>query len=968
METLSLAAVSEPALVARHARASRRLRLEVPGLRGRPALARRIEAELLAPELGAEEVRCDPRSGRVLVRYAPGAPLLERLAERPKRGEDRATRFWSGRAATPAGAWHALSASDTLEHLEGHRRGLSEAEAGRRLKRYGPNDLPDAAPRSRLAVLASQLDNFPAMLLLGSSGLSALVRDFFDAGAILSAVGLDAAIGYRIERQNEVLLASWRRLEATDARVIRDGAIRKAPAADLTVGDLVVIRAGDTVPADARIMDAHRLACNESMLTGESESRAKSAAAVEEHVPLVDRTCMVYAGTTVVTGRARAVVTAIGPHTEAARIRELIEREKPPKTPFERRLDELGNTLSLAGAGSGLAAAALGALRFRPLGEIVGDASALAVAAIPEGLPVISTAALIRSLQRLRERGMVVRRLVSAETLGAVTVVCADKTGTLTLNDMRLEVLDVGRGAVDIETVRADPEKLFEDPATLMLAAAVLNSDIELQHHDGVSTISGTATEKALVRAAGDAGLHRRELMREYPRRRLRERDQEFHYVLSVHDAPSGPGVAFVKGAPEQVLRLCDRSFYGAVDDAVRERLAARNDAMAGEGLRVLAVAWKRLVSSGPEDYEHGYTFVGLFGLRDPLRPGPADTVSAAARAGIRTVILTGDQQRTAEAAARAVGLEGEVLDAREVVAGLRVDGEAVLERLRHAAAISRVAPAEKAAIVRALRESGEIVAMAGDGVNDAPAIRAADVGIAIGRRASDISREAADIVLASEDMGSILDAIGEGRVVQDNLRRTLRFLLATNLSEIVLALGGVAIGSRNRLTSLQLLWLNFLSDTIPALALATEPADGDVLARPPAPPNAPLVEPEARREVVRDGLRIAGLAAFSGLLGGPAASFNMLVGSQLGYTLACRAPGAPPDARFLKLLGGTAGLHLAAMSLPPVRMALRLPPVLSPGELLAFGAGFVVPWAATHSAREQVVVRRGTPSEEDPS
>jgi Ca2+-transporting ATPase len=563
---------------------------------------------------------------------------------------------------------------------------------------------------------------------------------------------------------------------------------------------------------------------------------------------------------------------------------------------------------------------------------------------------------------------MVVRRLVSAETLGGVTVVCADKTGTLTRNEMEVATLDLGRGRVEIGSVRVAGEKPLDDPAALVLVACVLNSDVELHGRGDGLSVSGSATEKALVRAAQAAGLDPRALVREWPRLWLRERDQGAHFVLSLHEAPDGARVAFAKGAPEEVMRLCERDLSGPIDGEKRAQIWQRNLAFAAEGLRVLAVAWRRGGEGDGErreDWERGYTLLGLVGLRDPLRPDAAATVAAASRAGIRTIILTGDQPATARAVAGAVGLDGGVLDGVEVSRLLRSDNHEIRDRLRRVAALSRVAAADKAALVRALREAGEVVAMAGDGVNDAPALKAADVGIAIGTRASDVAREAADIVLASEDLGSILNAVGEGRVVQDNLRRAIRYLLATNLSEVVLALGATALGTRDPFNATRLLWLNLISDTVPALALALEPAEGAVLARPPAPPDAPLVAADARRKVLRDGVGMA-LAGAAGLLvGGPAVCFSALAGAELGYAFPCRAPGSSPGERFVRLIGGTAGLHLAAIALPSVRSVLRLPPVLSPLELLAFGAGFVLPWAASRSANDLVVVRRGHAVEE---
>ncbi len=960
MQTLKLPGLSEPARVVRHTRASRRLRLALPGLFGNPRLARRVE-EVLARSRGVEAAEADPRSGRVLLRYAPGAALLDGLRDEPRRERRRAR---PGRRPAPVAAWASLSVEETLERLEGETRGLASEEAARRVRAFGPNAVAAPQARTTAQILRGQLVALPSLLLLGSAGLATLIRDYLDAGAILTAIGLDAAIGFSIERKNEDFLAAWRKLEAGQARVLRDGRIRKLVADELTLGDVLLARAGDTVPADARVIDAHRLACDEAILTGESESRTKSAAPVAADAPVAERTSMLHAGTKVVSGRGRALVTAIGTGTEMARIRELLEEEESPKTPFERRLDQLGTQLSLAGVGAGAAAGLAGMLRLRPLGEILGSTVALGVAAIPEGLPVVSTAALVRSMERLRERGMVVRRLVSAETLGGVTVVCADKTGTLTRNEMQVEALDLGRGMVDPATVQAVPDKLFEDVPTGMLAAALLNSDLDVQERGGGKrSLSGSATEKALFAAAEAAGLDRAALVRDFPRRLLRERRGDAHYVLSLHDAPAGGSVAFVKGAPEQVVELCDEVFGGPGGERARETVLARNHALAEHGLRVLAVGWKPLPREREDDaaaIRDGYRLLGLIGLRDPLRPGAAETVKAASKAGIRTVILTGDQQRTAAAVAREVGLAGEILDGAEAARLLVGDGPAARERMARVAAFSRVSPTEKVAIVKALRESGEVVAMAGDGVNDAPALKAADVGMAIGKHASFLSHEAADIVISGEDLGSILHAVGEGRVVQDNLRRALHYLLATNVAEVWLALGSALAIRTNPFNARRLLWLNLLSDTLPAIALALEPARGDVLARPPAPPDAPLVPPEARGQILRDAVRKAGLGAASLALGGPAAAFSAMAGADIGYAFACRAPDAPPDERFLGLLGGTAALHLAAVAFPPFRTLMSLPPALSLVEVAAFGAGVCVPWAMSRAAAQPVIVRRG--------
>jgi Ca2+-transporting ATPase len=350
------------------------------------------------------------------------------------------------------------------------------------------------------------------------------------------------------------------------------------------------------------------------------------------------------------------------------------------------------------------------------------------------------------------------------------------------------------------------------------------------------------------------------------------------------------------------------------------------------------------------------------------LRPDAADAVRAARRAGIRTVLLTGDQRATAEAVARAVGLEGEVVDGPELARLLAADGPEVRARLARVAVCARVTPADKAAIVRALREAGEVVAMAGDGVNDAPAIKAADVGIAIGHRASGVSRQAADIVLASEELGAVLAAVAEGRIVQDNLRRAVRYLVAQNLSEVVLAVGAAALGARDPFTPIRLLWLNLISDTFPAMGLALEQGNGDELDRPPAPPGAPFIPREARGPIVRDALWMAGLGAASLAIGGPALAFHTMAGVELGYSLKCRSAGGPPDRTMARFLAGTAALHSLTWWMPPLRRALRLPPVVMPLELAGFGVGMTLPWLLSRREREGLIVRRGCDADLDPA
>ena len=879
--------------------------------------------------------------------------------------------------------FHAAPVAEVLRRLGTGRDGLDEREARTRLRRVGANSVRPWERRSRLALLGEQVANLPSALLIGSAAVSALLGELADTAALASVLGVNTTIGYTLQRRSEELLASWSRLEAGDVEVVRAGVARRIPAGALVPGDVFRVAAGDVVPADARVIEARRLHSDEAALTGESEPQAKRVEPVAPGAEVADRASMIFAGTTVAGGRGRAVVTATGARTEVAGVRRLLEQTRSPPTPLAVRLERLSRRVAALAMGGAGAMAAAGVARGRPLAEMLRGAVALGIAALPEGLPVVSTAALVHSMRRLAREGMVARRLSSAESLGGVTVICADKTGTLTRNEMRLDVIEAGtvRGQrVQVgagEEVRARPDAPFSDRFTLLLAAALLNSDVEVRR--GASArpeLLGSSTERALVSAALAAGLDGERLRAAWPLRRLVERSEGVHFVVSVHrrvvDGAGGGAreVAFVKGAPEQVVELCARDFGGApLDRRARRRALARSEELAAAGLRVLGVAWRERAPSsgdGPSDgLDGGFTWLGLLALRDPLREGAADAIQHAAHAGIRTIILTGDHLRTAEAIAREVGLRGLALDgarARELAASS--DDPEARRTLARVVVLARVTPADKLAVIHALRAQGEVVAMVGDGVNDAPALRAADVGIALGRRSSDMARQVADVVMEGEDLRTILAAVGEGRIVQDNLRRAVRYLFATNLSELVLVLGAALVGARDPLTPLQLLWINLLTDTLPALALALEPGDPHVLDRPPARPDAPLLDARAERLVTRDGLWMAALGALAFAGGGPPLAFGALSGAQLAYTLRCRHGDAPMDADFLRLLGVALGMQAIAL-LTPVGRVIGLD---ATGRLLAL-AGFAGGFAACgatgqilqRAARSaQVITRRG--------
>jgi len=900
-------------------------------LLGDRELAARVE-RAAAARPGVVRAQANPHSARVLIEYAADAPIVHELERFARKTRHHAVKQ-RGNGLHLAVDWHAETSEEVCRRLATRcADGLSAHEAHERLDRFGPNVIPDDEARSRLSLLASQLENAPTAMLLGSTLISLLLGDVLEAGAIVVVIAINATIGYRVERTNESLLESWRAAELGTADVVRGGSIITVPAADLVPGDLLVVRAGAMLTADARVVDAHRLAADEASLTGESEPVTKRTDVVARATPLAERSSMLYRGTTIASGHGRAIVVATGSATEIASVQRLAAESRAPKGRLQVRLNALGTRLAWAGlAAAGATALAGLAHRRNPL-EVVRDTVALGVAAIPEGLPVTTTAALVRAMARLRSRGIVVRRLATAETLGAITVACTDKTGTLTENQMRLEWISLLAGS-NVQRIASDElrtDLMVAGPIAALLVACVLNSDLEYQRNArGTLELDGSATERALVASARKAGIDPAVVRAYWPRRRLIERDHGKYYVVSEHER----GIAFLKGAPEQVVPLC------ALDADTARRLLEENDALASRGLRVLAVALQP-IDSEARDEPGSWQFLGFVALRDPLRRGSVEALHAAERAGIRTIVLTGDQRATARAIAEEAELCGDIVEGRELEALLAAPD--ARERLARLAVVARVTPAQKVAVVEALRESGHVVAMLGDGINDAPALRAADVGIAVGADSTDLARQTADIVLKQADLRSVIDAIGEGRAVQDNLRRSIRFQAAGNLGEIMLAFGAAALG-RRLIPSIGHLWINLLTDTFPGLALALEPTRGRLLERTPLPPDMPILTRSDWRLIARDGAWIAAASGAAAVVGGPLAAFAAIGATQFGYANASRSTDHAPGLRFPALVGGSAALHLIAVASAPARALLRLTgaPLLG---VASFALGFTTP------------------------
>jgi Ca2+-transporting ATPase len=808
-----------------------------------------------------------------------------------------------------------------------------------------------------------------------------------EAALIATVLGANAAAGALTEQGGRRAIAALRRSVSMRARVRRDARDEQIQADELVPGDVVQLVAGDPVPADGRLVEAHRLRIEESALTGESQPVEKDPTRQSPSMPLADRRSMVYRGTTVVGGRGSALVVATGERTVLGKLHLLAAEAEAPPTPLERDLSRLGRMLAV-GAGSICAGIlGLGLLRGGGLLQSLEIAVSLGVAAIPEGLTALATSVLALASGRMHRKGTLIRTLGAAEALGSVTVVCADKTGTLTENRMAAHELYTRCGSIRINgpalsvVGRLDFAGPSVDSALVerALRVGVLCSDADLEiSASGQVTIDGSPTEGALLVAAAKAGLDPVNLQGCYPRIDVRDRSDGRRYMVTVHRI-QGELLAEMKGSPEDVLARCET--YAStgrvqpVDAVAFDEIAAANSSMAARAMRVLALAERTLPSGySSADLEGGYTFLGLIGLVDAIRVTVPAAVEALRRAGIRTVMITGDQALTAAAVAQELGLHNSspphVLESEEL---LNFDQETLRARVSDVQVFARVPPELKLAIVRALQANGEVVAMTGDGVNDGPALRAADVGVAMGQHGSELARELADVVLSTDDLGLMPDAVEEGRLVRANIRRVLHYLLTTNASEVWAVAGAVAAGLPSPLTPLQLLWLNLVTDLAPGLGLAMEPREPDLMSRPPRDPREAIVPRPLLQRILGESTAIAAGTLAAYVLGvlrhgrGPVAqsmAFASLVGAQLLHVPFARSGTEPvtrggrPRNRALTLgVTLSAALQLAALFVAPLRGALG-GVELSLADLGIAALGAVVPLLAIEMHRRASAAR----------
>ncbi len=755
----------------------------------------------------------------------------------------------------------AVPSEQVLETLKAAPdRGLSNTEVKRRRAHYGPNRMREAKPQSALRVLLDQFKSAIVLILVLAAAVSFAFGEVADGIAIFVVVVVNTAIGFFMEIRAVRSMEALRKMERITAKVLRDGQVREVPAEQLVPGDVVVMEGGDIASADMRLVEASKVRVNESILTGESVPVGKAIEPVEREAQVPERRNMLFKGTALTAGSCKGVVTATGMATELGRISALVAEAESETTPLEKRLETLGRRLLWVTLGILVIVAAVGIARGQEVFLMIETAVALAVAAIPEGLPIVATMAMARGMLRMARRNVLVNRLAAVETLGSTTVICTDKTGTLTENKMAVTHIMMEEAEVTVAPEAKDGTYFFcdgtpcapEDHDTLvaLLEAGVLCNNASLGKEPEGKAV-GDPVEIALLEAGVKAGLDRGNLVEHYPERLEEPFDPTVKMMATFHET-DGQYLVMVKGAPEAVLAVCtrrqDREGSGAITDEDRKRWNERNLRLAEQGLRLLAIATRTTDSLEAKPYED-LTFLGLTGMVDPPRGDVAEAIGRCREAGIKVVMVTGDHAATARSIAGQVGLieTGEGGPEREVVEGRQIKpvdqlSDEQKRRFVEARVFARVSPEQKLHLIDIEKQAGAIVAMTGDGVNDAPALKKADIGVAMGIRGSQVAREAADMILKDDAFASIVVAVEEGRVIFNNIRKFVVYLLSANTSEIVTVFLATLLNWPLPILPLQILYLNIVSDTFPALALGVGRGGAGIMRRPPRDPQEPIL------------------------------------------------------------------------------------------------------------------------------
>lgn len=919
-------------------------------------------------------VRHTPRPGSAPARRARFKPHSQ-----PAEGEEQLP-------------WHVREAQAVLTVFQSSSTGLTNDTAQERLLTYGPNALPESEPRSTWKMITDQVNSLPVALLAAAAGISVVTGGIADACVIMGVVAINATIGYFTESQSENTIRSLKTLVRPTAFVLRDRQLMEISASEVVPGDIVALRPGSYVPADCRLFEAERLTVDESALTGESLPVHKTVTPLLiGDLPLGDRVNMLYMGTLITGGQGLAVVVATGRQTELGQIQLLAGEAEAPETPMERQLDDLGSQLVLISGGVCGVVFGIGLLRGYGLLEMLKTTISLAVAAVPEGLPTVATTTLALGIVNMRKHHVLIRRLDAVEALGCVQTICLDKTGTLTLNRMSavatytgMRRIDITDGAFRMEGAPIDP--LACEELVRLAQVCVLCSEVEIDHDNGQYALKGSPTENALIHMAISAGLDVATLRKDHVVQTTRLRSENRNFMSTLHrvngmdangvnsDCASSSLLLAVKGSPSEVLARCAWQLNGGVrtpiSDSDRLAIENANERMAGEALRILGCAYTYVDHEKQEEEAlNELTWVGLVGMADPIRAGVKEVIRGFHEAGIDTVMITGDQSPTAYAIGKELALSRnghlEILDSTHLA---NLDAEVMKALSEKVQVFARVSPAHKLQIVQALQRAGKVVAMTGDGINDGPALKAANVGIAMGHTGTDVAREVADVVLENDDLETMIIGISQGRTIYNNIRKSVHFLLATNLSEIIVTATAITAGLGHPLNAMQLLWINLISDIAPGLALALEEPEPEVMRQPPRSPDEPIIKTSDFRTIGLESAALSagalgaygyGLAAYGAGLQASSLAFTSLTLGQLLHAITSRSEthsifasqSLPTNPYLSAALFGSFGLQALAFAVPGLRslLGLALPSLL---DSVVIGASATIPFLINEASK----------------
>lgn len=870
--------------------------------------------------------------------------------------------------------WHLLDKDSVLAELETNSETcLPPEQVIERLKRYGPNILPVSQPRSGLEILWDQLNSLPVYLLAAAAGVSILTGGFIDAVVIAGVVAANAAIGYLTESHAEKTIHSLKTLVMPLGRVIRNSEQKEVDSASIVKGDLVVLKPGMSVPADCRIITSDYLTIDESILTGESLPVHKKTAPLKaDYVALADRTNMAFMGTLVIGGQGLAVVVATGQLTEVGQLQLMLGNISSPQTPIERQLGQLGDQLVIMCAVVCAVVFVMGFMQGFAILQMLRMAISLAAAAVPEGLPAAATINFALGIKRMQRHGVLIRKLQAVETLGALQTICMDKTGTITQNRMTVQKIYSGHLCVNVvkDQFKSGANSIepinFEEFRQLFNICVLCNEARSVENEPcDIESICSSPTENALVLVAQDAGMDVFAVRKNHKLLKVSHRSESRLFMSTVHERSAGKKIFSVKGSPPEVLAMCrwqmiDGELVPLTEESIHE-IETENERMAGEALRVLGFAWKEIDKISDNNiHENGLVWMGIIGMSDPVRDGVDKLIKVFHHAGIDTIMITGDQHSTAQAVAVQLDIarEGplEILDSSTLNA---LEPEVLKAVAKRVHVYSRVTPAHKLRIVQALQSAGKTVGMTGDGINDGPALKAADIGIAMGRSGTEVAREVADVVLEEDNLETLIIAVRDGRTIHTNVRKSVHFFLSTNLTEIMIMFFSIALRIGVPLNVMQLLWINIVSDIFPGLALSMEEPEADVMDYPPRDPQAGLFSNKDYKQMFLESANITlgamvaygyGIAKYGMGAKAGGLAFQSLTLAQLLHAISCRSSHSsifsgkrPPSNPWLNAaLGVSLGAQALSMFFPPLRNFLGVPRLGLP-DILVIGISSVL-------------------------